>query len=312
MNGKNNGATSFISRRQMIQYLLGELSEPEQEQCEEQFFTDDKVFSELQMVEDQLIDNYVSEALPESQRQRFETVYLNSDRRRQKLKFAQALQQTLAALSLIPQAAATTPSSWQSLLAVWRMPVFRYSVVAALLVGAIFGVWRFLNVRPDVRPDPQPSLAQVSLPSPMIAAPAPNQSATPSISSAATPAAPVNQPKRTTAPITLLSVLSPGQFRDDETNGSTNKITITPNVTTLTLKLKLPSGTTYAAYHATIETVTGRKLITRNLKPTGDFLLLSIPAQALPPEDYLLTLSGKTAQNEYEEVSDYTFRIVKK
>ena len=151
MSGKNNGATSLIGRRQMIQYLLGELSEPEQAQCEELLFTDEKFFSELQLVEDQLIDNYVSEALPESQRQRFETAYLNSDRRRQKLKFAQALQQSLAAL---PLPAATTPSSWQSLLAVWRLPMFHYGVVAALLVGAIFGVWRFLNIHPD----PQPSL----------------------------------------------------------------------------------------------------------------------------------------------------------
>jgi hypothetical protein len=41
------------------------------------------------------------------------------------------------------------------------------------------------------------------------------------------------------------------------------------------------------------------------------FLLVDLATKALPANDYLLTLLGKSGR-EYEEVEDYQFRVVKR
>src|SRR5262245_14909326 len=77
-----------IGNQHLVDYLLGLLPEEEVERLDEESIADDDVAARLNAVEDDLVDAYVTETLEQSLRTRFETVYLRSPHRREKVKFA--------------------------------------------------------------------------------------------------------------------------------------------------------------------------------------------------------------------------------
>ncbi len=66
----------------VIRYLLGEASQQEQNQIEEQFFADDDFFEHLLAVEDELIDCYLRSELAPREREQFEKHFLASPEKR--------------------------------------------------------------------------------------------------------------------------------------------------------------------------------------------------------------------------------------
>jgi hypothetical protein len=74
--------------QQLVKYLLGLLPDDEAEHLDEATIVDDEVAARLQNVEDDLVDAYVSGALDEATRERFESYYMASPRRREKVRFA--------------------------------------------------------------------------------------------------------------------------------------------------------------------------------------------------------------------------------
>lgn len=95
-----------------IRYLLGELPAAEQRRYEARYVADDWVFAELLAAETELIDRYVRNELSPHEHEQFETHFLNSAARRQRVEFARALAE------LADQASAGTASS--PLLSWWR------------------------------------------------------------------------------------------------------------------------------------------------------------------------------------------------
>src|SRR5262245_42328838 len=73
-------------------YLLGSLPKAETERFDELRFIDAEFAERLQAVEDDLVDAYVSGELSEQLLERFNSYYLASPKRRNNLRFAQALQ----------------------------------------------------------------------------------------------------------------------------------------------------------------------------------------------------------------------------
>jgi hypothetical protein len=73
---------------QLINYLLGLLPEEEAERLDEASIMDDDVAGRLCSVENDLIDAYVMETLDQDTRGHFESCYLTSPRRREKVRFA--------------------------------------------------------------------------------------------------------------------------------------------------------------------------------------------------------------------------------
>ena len=59
-------------------YLLGELPPKSQQELEEQMMTDDRVFEELLLTEEELIDSYVEDGLIEHENERFENHFLST------------------------------------------------------------------------------------------------------------------------------------------------------------------------------------------------------------------------------------------
>lgn len=74
MSVETGSSLPELNEEIMIQYLLEELPPAWQDHFEEQFFTDQKSFERLKLVEDQLVDDYVSQVLPEPQHARLKVI----------------------------------------------------------------------------------------------------------------------------------------------------------------------------------------------------------------------------------------------
>ncbi len=72
-------------------YLLGYLSDDEQEKIEERLMTDDELFEELEISKNELIEEYRAGELTQADRQRFGNGYLASPEGRSDYTFAMAL-----------------------------------------------------------------------------------------------------------------------------------------------------------------------------------------------------------------------------
>ena len=79
----------------LVRYLLGLLPEQESERLDELSIADDEMAWRLRSAEDDLVDGYVRGALDAETRRRFETVYLSSPRRRERVEFAASLIQSV-------------------------------------------------------------------------------------------------------------------------------------------------------------------------------------------------------------------------
>lgn len=84
----------------LIRYLLGVASAAEREVVEEQCFADDSGVSVLLRAEDELIDDYVSGVLSVSNRQLFESHFLCTEDRRQRLETIKSLVNVLGQMEL--------------------------------------------------------------------------------------------------------------------------------------------------------------------------------------------------------------------
>ncbi len=70
---------------EIIDYLLGDIAEPEHSRIEESLFSDDDSFERLSAIENRLVDLYVLNKLSPSERQSFEEKYQSSPRRTAKI-----------------------------------------------------------------------------------------------------------------------------------------------------------------------------------------------------------------------------------
>ena len=84
--------TSDEQRRTlMTRYLLGQVSPQEQDDIEKRYFYDDQVFEDVVAAENEMIDSYVHGRLGATEKNQFETHFLSTPERRERLSFAQSL-----------------------------------------------------------------------------------------------------------------------------------------------------------------------------------------------------------------------------
>jgi len=77
-------------------YLLGRIPEEEDAEVGARLLTDHQFYEELSMVEDELIDRYLGGTLSESDRESFESHFVSSYERQQKVRFARALRKKVS------------------------------------------------------------------------------------------------------------------------------------------------------------------------------------------------------------------------
>lgn len=120
--------------REIRDYLLGALLEKRREEIEQKFFEDDDFHLEVEIVEEELFDDYLQNNLPEPERRLFETHFLASPLRQKRLKFARAFHHKI---SLNPDTHVTSvlPLPARS----FTTQMYPYALAASLLVMAALG-----------------------------------------------------------------------------------------------------------------------------------------------------------------------------
>ena len=84
-------------REWMVQYLLGELQDEEElARFEQRLLADEKLYEELLIAEDELMEAYLCGELSAADKARFEEHFLASPRRRERVENLRALREVLA------------------------------------------------------------------------------------------------------------------------------------------------------------------------------------------------------------------------
>lgn len=129
----------------LVQYLLGLMPEEEAARMEEVYLSNDELNEDLQAAERELIDRYVEGSLSKTERDQFESFFLCSPGRKERLRFARALR----AYGLKSEAKAVIPK--HSSLFLTLNSFFRsyagIAVAAMLLIAVGVAAWRVFLFR---------------------------------------------------------------------------------------------------------------------------------------------------------------------
>ncbi|HKX32995.1 MAG TPA: hypothetical protein VJ302_35265 [Blastocatellia bacterium] len=305
----------------MTRYLLGSLSEAEQDRVEETFFTDPDFFNELMARRDDLIDSFARGELAAPENELFERRVRSSPALCQKVEFARALIVKLEAAAsprLEPVAIGMEPgsSTWPLSGFGSRWPVrpvggWRWSLLAASLLISAGGLW--LTIRRGDAPRP-PVVDQVAIapspaaaPSDSRAAAAPEKSPAPSSLPAAAP--PPRRPARWAASIAGF-LLAAGASRADD---GLRELELPARTITVRLQLEIdPDAPRH--YRAVLRTPGGSPLWARDQvsavrQGRSRVVVCDVPAALLEERNYILRLHPQSAEDSAD--IDYYFRITK-
>jgi hypothetical protein len=317
-------------------YLLGTLAETETERFDELSLTDANFADALDAAEKDLVDAYARGELSSATLENFETHYLASPLRREKVEFAKTFQ--MFAERRISEAnreksveKAKTKKSSAGFFSVFnnliKNKLLRFGFAAAALLFLIFaGLWLFGNrpaqpqiaiqdtpvpVAPRQIESPQPEIANVEK---EIAATENENDSPPKTEKEANKNVSVN---RNTSPqkvpkITVASFVLAPSLR------GANQITnfpISGEIVSVAVRLELEAND-YPSYRVRLADESGSGnlwssgvLRAQEGKGENKFLTVQFPAKILKSQIYLLVVSGVTGSEE-EILTSYPFRAV--
>ena len=306
-------------------YLLGELTEAEQIQLEQQYFSDADIFEQFLVIEDQLIDDYIRGQLGRRDCDRFEKHFLASAKRRERVELARSLIKTVSRPSAARAQGSSAPLPlWQSLLAAARLmsPALRlsFAVVALVLIsGLTWLALEHVRLRNQLEQLKAEQAAQQQredelrrLAENVSSGGQSNDTNQPDRNANQNQAEPLS---RQPSPRAVFSFeLSPLLQRSGAGMG---RVVIPESVHTLQLKLSFDAGGEYKNYRVAIRTAEGSEILARtNLRArsshSGELIILSLPARSFPRGEYVLSLTGVTASGSVESIEDYSFGVTRK
>ena len=93
-------------------------------------------------------------------------------------------------------------------------------------------------------------------------------------------------------------------------SGATRVLNTPAGIESVVVVAPLPAGPEYASYQAVLKTAEGRFVWeTAGLHAADRQVRPRLPADVLPPGDYILTLSGRTRTGPPTELADFYFRV---
>jgi len=312
------------NERVIRRYLLGELPEEEQTQLEEQYFADDNLYLELQTIERDLIDSYVRGKLSSADLKRFESHFLLSPQRHQRVEFARAFTESISDTQLIPAPTTATKKSlswWRSLLQPLRADNWRMALATAVLllvVGGVFLTIQILQLRHRIEQSESDRAALQKREQELQRQIGEAKERTDQLGQDAErrrrEAALLEeelarrQSESRPEPVIASFVLVPSLVRE---SGETKRLVIPREAKLVRLRL-LVEGDEYKSYRAEIHTVEGREVSRPQPTKSGNTVVLKLPSHLLTEGDYLVTLQGVTATGDTEGVGKYFFRVVRR
>ena len=297
---------------QLTRYLLGSLSEEEAERLDELSIADAAFVSSLNAVENDLVDSYVRDELSGEALERFKSVYLSSPKRVEKVEFARTLLRWKETTAAAAQASPTRSNSarhWFDFPA-WGLQ-WGVALAALLLMSVTAGYLfvengRLRRLGTESR-EQQAALAQRS--QELERKLDDQRSANAQISKeleSLRESAPVARALRTIAVLLLPPTRGAGPL---------TTVSVPPGTDRVTLRVQLESDD-FPAYRVSLRDPVANKIVWRSgklaSKPEGEakVVLVQLPAMLLKLQNYLLELSGVSAQGTNEFLSGYPFRVL--
>jgi hypothetical protein len=310
-------------------YLLGNLSQDESLALTEKCFEDEVLFDELLEVENELLDEYVSERLTFDERKKFEGYLSKQPDGKAKLATAYILRKSALEKFSTPKVLLKTEPSllhtmWQTIsdLFLGKKFFFQYGLATLALVlvfGSLYLLyiknWRQSNdnrlqaghTQPG-QPEPSPEPVQPNTNN----GDSKNKNETVEPSPKPKPSSsPQKSPQQSTTSFATL-ILTPA-LRGGAT---TDTLKISKDTKFARLQMKVDSDEMVANYKAVLQTTDGNIILTQEkLKPGfskgGRFVVLQLNTSQLNEESYKLTLIGRTTSG-IEIPQEFRFNVVKK
>lgn len=311
-----------FNRHEINKYLLGALAPAEIERFDELSVVDKEFAGALSAAEKDLVDAYVGGELSAPELERFQTHYLSSPVRRERVEFARAFQTWVVKNASAPapqKSEAPTPTPQKSkvsgLLGFWRAPrlSWQLGLASAALVLLLAGGWLVFE-RVRVRQQEEQRLAkskseqerdrarEVERPEQQ---PGPDSRVPENENTSAQ-----SRPSPLRATSVAFFVLRP-QMRG---LGQVPIVSIPATTGHVAMQLELESND-YPAYRVALVDSSNNQVLWRSgkINPTtnGKALNVRLRAGLLKPQPYLLQVSGVPVSGEPENVGDYPFRVVR-
>lgn len=310
---------------------------------EELLVEDERYLERLFLVENELIEDHLRGALSAEEDLRFNSHFLVTPERGEKLRYIRALATVRPAdrreQAQRPSPQLATGSLWQSLLVFMRPPRRLAAAAFILLLVAAAAVWLIPKsgqpADPLVVENPPGQASQnVNLPPPGDKANSSNtvgvnNTRAPSPTPTATPAptrpqqdvrppmparTPRTAPPRTAPPSPAPTVfaLVPGVLRG---GGDITEKRIEQGSKIVKLNLRLDLEREYEIYRVVVQDSEGREVARRvRLRAESENslprIVISLPATLFRPDDYTVILSGGK-DGQYKEVDRYSFRVLR-
>jgi hypothetical protein len=310
--------------RELERYLLGLLPEEDEERLDQASVEDDSVALRLRIAEDDLIEGYVRRTLATETRQRFETYYLSSLRRRERVAFAARF------LGAVDRAAVRADLASGGSHSESATPVLHSKLVPGVLASAAVLVVAFglmlLNSgqlgdlqrvaggesaalqRARREPDQQ-------LPEPRVANPPPVTGQEP-VKGLETPGrlrplAPAAGPSEAQEATTIALVLLP-QMR---ASGPAPVLALPSGADRVAFELRLEPNDASRYEVALKDPATGRAVwrsewLAKTSSGDEASLVVVVPARALKPQHYVFHLNVPSSGGQTDVVGSYSFQVL--
>jgi len=299
----------------LVRYLLGDLPEEDLERLAEEYFVRDEAWEALGAIESDLIDAYICGDLSPELQQKFTANFMNSPRRRERVEFAKTLMNS----AVREQAGAgriegRKEEKWRAgppPARPWfqRAPTrFAVAAVALVMASMIVAVavqnGRLRNELQRMQYAQTELQHQVDI--------ARQQAANRGTDThGAKLETPLSQLLSHEIP-TISIMLSPGVLRNSKNQSP--KLPLTGVRSSIVLLLDLDQDQ-YAGYDAVVKTAGGKPikrikgLKSQRVQDNQKAVALSMPAQLLKRDDYVVTLFGRRTNGQVEPIHSYAFSV---
>jgi hypothetical protein len=279
----------FVTDVEITRFLLGDVDDEERQRLESLFISDPESRERILIVENDLIDDYLEECLPASDRAKFVAQYGDAPQKRRKLRIARSIREYAVAEATLIQTASAVNPKWRTFLSSLapRRPLLVIPVAVTLAIACIVAVvWLVqLNNRKS-----QENSRRVAIEKELkdLNAPSSFQGDSSQVFS-----------------LVLPPVSPRGVNRQPNTAPqNTNRL--------VELRLLWTRTEDYQSYLAVLRRVGGTEKFTipnvySEKTPSGSVLRLRIPAQDLPGGLYVISVSGIAADSTWGPAEEYNF-----
>lgn len=293
----------------MTQYLLGALSEDEREAFEREYFSNAGAFDRLVDAETDLIDRYVRGRLTPDERARFERLYVSHPQRRERVRFAHAL-----ATEIDRRNRERRPATVGAALVRWRLPLAAaaavvFAVAAGLFWGRAATLRRELaaaeSARMSTAQQLQQALADERARNDALRTEVDRLTAAAAAESAGTGPA--------STPLIVSLLLRAGSERGPQAAPPTT-LSIPASAREVRLQLTADASSEYSIFDLSVRRAgDGDVFAAPHAQPqrtaSGAVFTARVPADRLATGDYILTLRGRTAAGDVDDISRTLFHV---